>query len=165
MMEQLNRNRRVIGARLVGMAAWAQRKAIAYAKERTTFGEPLAERQAVQWMLADSEMDIEQLRLLVYKAAWTLDQGRDARKEVAMVKCLAPVVSARVIDRAIQIHGGLGLVKETRLAQLYFNARITQVAEGSTEMMKLTVAREVLKPHDARTRSARPRGGGTAVAL
>lgn len=117
MMEQLNRNRCVIGARLTGMAAWAQRKAVAYAKERSTFGKPLAERQAIQWMLAESEMDIEQLRLLVYKTAWLLDQGIDARKEVAMVKCLAPVVSTRVIDRAIQIHGGLGLVKETRLAQ------------------------------------------------
>jgi alkylation response protein AidB-like acyl-CoA dehydrogenase len=150
MMEQLNRNRCAIGARLTGMAAWAQRKAVDYAKERSTFGKPLAERQAVQWMLAESEMDIEQLRLLVYKTAWTLDQGMNARKEVAMVKCLAPVVSARVIDRAIQIHGGLGLVKETRLAQLYFSARIAQVAEGSTEMMKLTVAREVLEPHNER---------------
>jgi len=148
MMNQLNRNRCVIGARLVGMAAWAQGKAVAYAKERSTFGRPLADRQAVQWMLAESEMDIEQLRLLVYKTAWTLDQGRDARKEVAMVKCLAPVVSARVIDRAMQIHGGLGLVKEARLPQLYFNARITQIAEGSTEMMKLTIAREILRQQD-----------------
>jgi alkylation response protein AidB-like acyl-CoA dehydrogenase len=150
MMEQLNRNRCVIGARFTGMAAWAQRKAVDYARERSTFGRPLADRQAVQWMLAESEMDIEQLRLLVYKTAWMLDEGMDARKEVAMVKCLAPVVSARVIDRAMQIHGGLGMVKETRLAQLYSSARIAQVAEGSTEMMKLTVAREVLGPRNAR---------------
>jgi alkylation response protein AidB-like acyl-CoA dehydrogenase len=151
MMEQLNRNRCVIAARLVGAAGWAQRKAIAYAKERSTFGEPLAGRQAIQWMLAESDMDIEQVRLLTYKAAWMVDKGIDARKEVAMVKCLAPVVSARVIDRAMQIHGGIGLVKETRLAQLYGHARVAQVAEGSTEMMKLTVAREVLRqsPADA----------------
>ena len=145
MMDQLNRNRCVIAARLVGIAQWAQRQAVQYARERQTFGKPLADRQAIQWMLAESEMDVEQLRLLVYKSAWMLDAGLDARKEVAMVKGLAPVVSARVIDRAMQIHGGLGLVKESRLAQLYFEARIAQVAEGTTEMMKLTVAREVLR--------------------
>ncbi len=149
MMEQLNRNRCVIAARLVGAARWAQRKAIAYARERSTFGRPLADRQAIQWMVAESEMDIEQLRLLVYKTAWMVDQGVDARKEVAMVKCLAPVVAARVIDRAIQVHGGLGLVQETRLIQLHSHARIAQVAEGSTEMMKLTVAREVMRRSEA----------------
>jgi len=148
MMDQLNRNRCVIGARFTGIAAWAQRKAAEYAMNRSTFGRPLADRQAVQWMLSESEMDIEQLRLLVYKTAWMLDEGQEARKQVAMVKCLGPVVSARVIDRAIQIHGGLGLVKETRLAQPYFSSRIAQVAEGSTEMMKLTIAREVLRPSD-----------------
>ena len=100
-------------------------------------------------MVGESEMDIEQLRLLVYKTAWIVDQGADARKEVAMVKCLAPVVAARVIDRAIQVHGGLGLVQETRLIQLHSHARIAQVAEGSTEMMKLTVAREVMRRSEA----------------
>ncbi|MGQ4618924.1 acyl-CoA dehydrogenase family protein [Nocardia sp. R7R-8] len=145
MMDQLNRNRCVIGARLVGAAQWAQDKAVEYASKRSTFGRPLADRQAVQWMIADSEIDIEQLRLLVYQAAWMLDEGLDARREVAMVKCRAPIVAARVIDRAMQIYGGLGMVKESRLAQLYYEARIGQVAEGTTEMMKLTVARHAFR--------------------
>lgn len=144
MMDQLNRNRCVIAARLVGTAQWALDQAVRRAKERQTFGAALSDRQGIQWMLAEAAMDVEQLRLLVYKAAWMVDEGLDARKDVAMVKCLAPVVAGRVIDRSMQIHGGLGMVKETRLAQLYFEARISQVAEGSTEMMKTTVAREVI---------------------
>jgi alkylation response protein AidB-like acyl-CoA dehydrogenase len=135
------------GARLGGTARWAQAQAVKRAKERITFGEPLAERQAVQWMLAESEMDVEQIRLMAYKTAWMLDKGLDARKEAAMVKCFAPVAACRVIDRAIQIHGGLGVLKENRFGQLYFQSRIAQIAEGSTEVMKMTIAREVLRSY------------------
>jgi alkylation response protein AidB-like acyl-CoA dehydrogenase len=92
-------------------------------------------------------MDIEQIHLLAYKAAWMLDKGLDARKQAAMVKCLAPLAACRVIDRTIQIHGGLGVLRESRFGQLYFQSRIAQVAEGTTEMMKLTIAREVLKSY------------------
>lgn len=145
MMDQLNRNRTVIGARLTGTARWAQTQAAKRARERETFGKPLAERQAIQWMLAESEMDLEQSRLMVYKTAWMLDRGLDARKEAAMVKCFAPLAACRVIDRAIQIHGGLGVLRENRFGQLYFQSRIAQVAEGTTEVMKMTIAREVLR--------------------
>jgi alkylation response protein AidB-like acyl-CoA dehydrogenase len=145
MMDQLNRNRTVIGARLGGTARWAQGQAVKRARERETFGKPLAERQAIQWMIAESEMDVEQIRLMAYKTAWLLDNGRDARKEAAMVKCFAPVAACRVFDRTIQIHGGLGVLKESRFGQLYFGARIAQIAEGSTEVMKMTIAREALK--------------------
>ena len=88
MMDQLNRNRVVIGASLLGRSAWAQRKAIAFARERSAFGRPLSGRQAIQWMIADSEMELAQLRLLTYET------------------CLAPLVGAKVTDRAMQIHGG-----------------------------------------------------------
>ena len=145
MMDQLNRNRTVIGARLGGLARWAQEQSSRRAHKRETFGQALADRQAIQWMLADSEIDIEQIRLMAYKTAWMIDKGIDARKEAAMVKCFAPVAACRVIDRAIQIHGGLGLVQESRLGQLYFIARIAQIAEGSTEVMKMTIAKEALK--------------------
>ena len=145
MMDQLNRNRTVIGARLIGVARWAQEQAVKRAKERVTFGKPLAERQAIQWMLADSEMDLEQGRLMVYKTAWMLDQGLDARKEAAMVKCFAPLANGRVIDRTMQIFGGLGMTKETRFGQLYFQGRISRIAEGTTEVMMMTIAREALR--------------------
>lgn len=145
MMDQLNRNRVVICARLLGTAQWAQKRAIARAKERVAFGSPIGERQAVQWMIAESEMELAQLRWMIYNAAWMLDNGIDARKEVAMAKAAAPVIGCNVIDRAIQIHGGLGLIRETRLAQVYAECRIAQVAEGSTEMMKMTIAREAMR--------------------
>ncbi|MBR0896728.1 acyl-CoA/acyl-ACP dehydrogenase [Bradyrhizobium tropiciagri] len=144
MMDQLNRNRTVIGARLLGTGRWAQQRAIERARERKTFGAVLAERQAIQWMIAESEMELEQAKLLVYKTAWMIDRGRDARKEAAMVKCITPQVTCRVIDRAMQIHGGIGMLEESRFGQLYFQSRIAQVAEGTTEIMKGAVAREVL---------------------
>lgn len=96
-------------------------------------------------------MDTQRLRLPVYKTAWMLDEGIDARKEVAMVKRLTPAVSAKAIARAPQLHGGLGMVEQTRLAQACFAARVAQVAESSTEIMKLAVAREVLEPPPTRT--------------
>ena len=145
MMDQLNRNRTVIGARLTGIAQWSQNKAALRAQERVAFGQPIGDRQAIQWMLAESAMDLEQIRLLVYKTAWMLDEGREVRKEAAMVKCIASQMGCRVIDRAMQIHGGLGMCQESRFGQLYFLARIAQVAEGTVEVMKMTVAREVLK--------------------
>jgi alkylation response protein AidB-like acyl-CoA dehydrogenase len=145
LMEQLNRNRVVIGARKAGAARWAQNEALKRAKSRQAFGKPIAEHQAIQWMLAESEIDIEQIQLMVYKTAWKMDQGLDVRKEAAMVKCFAPIAACRVIDRAIQVHGGIGLLKKTRLGNLYWSSRVSQIAEGSTEIMKLTIAREALR--------------------
>lgn len=81
---------------------------------------------------------------MAYKTAWMLDKGLDARKEAAMVKCFAP---CRVFDRTMQIHRGLGVLKESRFGQLYFVARIAQIAEGSTEVMKMTLAREAMKQY------------------
>lgn len=150
LMDQLNRNRTVIGARLGGSGRWAQSKAVAYARKRETFGKPLADRQAIQFMLAESEIDLEQIQMMAYKAAWMIDNGRDARREAAMVKCFAPVASSRVLDRAIQIHGGIGLTKESRLARMYFQCRTAQIAEGTTEIMKMTIAREVMKAYPAK---------------
>jgi alkylation response protein AidB-like acyl-CoA dehydrogenase len=147
MMDQLNRNRTVIGARLTGTGRWAQAQAVKRARERKTFGEALSERQAIQWMLAESEMELEQCNLMVYKTAWMLDKGLDARKEAAMVKCFTPVATCRIIDRSIQIHGGMGVVRENRLTELYAQARIGQIAEGATEVMKLAIAREVIKSY------------------
>ena len=118
--------------------------AIERAKQRITFGRPIADRQAIQWMLAESAMELEMARLLVYKTAWMFDNGMDARMEAAMVKATCPQVACSVIDRAIQIHGGLGVLKETRLGEMYWTSRISKIAEGGTEVMKMTVAKELL---------------------
>lgn len=103
--DQLNRNRTVIATDSVGIAQRCLDDAIAYAKQRTTFGSRLADRQAIQWMIAESKTEIEMGRALAYKAAWMLDQDLDARTEVAMAKSCCPEMAARVIDRSIQILG------------------------------------------------------------
>jgi alkylation response protein AidB-like acyl-CoA dehydrogenase len=142
--EQLNRNRTVISAGAVGIANRCLDIASQYAKSRVTFGAPLAERQAIQWMLAESAIEINAGRLLAYQSADKMDKGQDARVEAAMAKAYCPRMACRVIDRTIQILGGLGLVADSRLRDVYFLQRILCVAEGSEEAMKMTVARGVL---------------------
>lgn len=142
--DQLNRNRAVIGMGAIGLAQRCQDIAIKYAGGRKTFGKRLAEHQAIQWKIADSAMKIETGRLLAYKAAWKIDQGEDARLEAAMAKAYCPEMACRVIDRSIQILGGIGLLKESRLGEAFFQNRISLVAEGSVEMMKRTIARTLL---------------------
>lgn len=146
--EQLNRNRAVISAGAIGIANRCLSIAADYAKRRTTFGEPLSNRQAIQWMLADSAIEINAGRLLAYSAAAKLDRGEDARVEAAMAKSYCPRVACQVIDRTIQILGGLGFVESSRLRDVYFHQRLMMVAEGSDEAMKLTVARGVLSGWD-----------------
>lgn len=141
---QLNRNRTVIAAGSVGVAQRCLNMAIEYAKQRVTFGKPLADRQAIQWMLVDSAMEVHMGRMLVYHAALKIDQGEDARVEAAMAKAYCPEMACRVIDRTIQILGGIGCLEENRLGAVYCYHRISRIAEGSTEMMRLTIAKGLL---------------------
>jgi alkylation response protein AidB-like acyl-CoA dehydrogenase len=142
--DQLNRNRTVISAGAVGIANRCLSIASEYAKERKTFGQPLADRQAIQWMLADSAIDVSSGRMLAYLAADKIDRGEDARVEAAMAKAFCPRMACRVIDRTIQVLGGIGLLAESRLHDAYFLQRILCIAEGSEEAMKMTIARGVL---------------------
>jgi len=142
--DQLNRNRTVIGAGCVGGAQKALKIATARAKERVTFGAPLAERQHIQFMLADMVTEIEIGRLLTYKAGWKIDQGEDARVEAAMAKSYCVKMASSVYDRAMQIVGGIGMLEESRLPTTYYQHRIAHLAEGSIEMMKQTIAKSLL---------------------
>jgi alkylation response protein AidB-like acyl-CoA dehydrogenase len=144
--DQLNRNRTVIAAGSVGVAQRCLNMAIEYAQQRVTFGKPLADRQAIQWMLADSAMEVHMGRMLVYHAAWKIDQGEDARMEAAMAKAYCPEMACRVIDHTIQILGGIGCLEENRLGAAYCYHRISRIAEGSAEMMRLTIAKCLLGP-------------------
>ena len=135
-LNQLNRNRIVISAGSLGIAQRCLDMAIDYAKKRVTFNKPIAERQAIQWMLVDSAMELQMARLLVYHAAWKLDQDEDTRMEAAMSKAFCPEIACRVIDRTMQIFGGLGMLAETRLGSIYSFERIARVAEGTGEMMR-----------------------------
>ncbi len=119
-----------------------------YAKSRTTFGQPLASRQAVQWMLVDMALEIHAARMMTYHAAWEIDQGIDpkaAQMRQAMVKLYATQMACRAIDKAIQIHGGMGYSRMLPLERMYRDVRLYRIAEGPDEMMKHVIARHLLQ--------------------
>jgi alkylation response protein AidB-like acyl-CoA dehydrogenase len=134
-----------IAARGLGVAQRALEMAIAYARERETFGQHLSERQAVQWMLADSYMELHAARLLTYETAWKEDQGKDPRIEASEIKCFATEMAYRVLDRSIQVHGGIGLSKDLPLERWLREIRVLRVGEGPSEIHRWVVARSLLK--------------------
>jgi acyl-CoA dehydrogenase len=129
----------------LGAAQRSLEMTTSYAKQRVTFGEPLSERQAVQWMLADSAIELHAARLMVWDCAWKYDQGRDVRQETAMAKVYAVEMALRVVDRAIQIHGGLGLTKELPFQWWFREMRRYRVTEANVEIMRWLIARQLLR--------------------
>lgn len=133
------------GARGIGVIERCLELGTAYAKQRVTFGQPLADRQAVQWMLADSFMEMHQLRLMVYDAAWKYDQGRDIRTEAYMAKMFGDTQSYRAADRCMEIHGGMGLATDLPIEKFWRDQRSMMITEGPIEILKMTLARHVLR--------------------
>jgi alkylation response protein AidB-like acyl-CoA dehydrogenase len=133
-----------IGALSVGLAQAAFEAAIAYSKERRTFGKPIAEHQAIQWMLADAATEIEAARKLVYYAAWLKQEGRPHTKEAAMAKLFATEMGERVCRNAIQIHGGYGYSREYPVERIYRDARLMTIGEGTSEVQRMVIARQIL---------------------
>jgi alkylation response protein AidB-like acyl-CoA dehydrogenase len=150
----LNRNRVLIAANAVGDARRALQMALAYAQERRTFGKLLMDHQAIQLKLAEMATDIETTRMVTLKAAWMIDQGAEARLEAAMAKSLGPRMAANVIDRTIQILGGIGCLKTAKLGESWFFNRMGDLAEGSVEMMKISIFRAMLAQGVRRHESA-----------
>lgn len=144
-MKTLDGGRIGIAAQALGIAAGAYDLALAYSKERKTFGKPISEHQAIQFKLADMEVEIEAARLLTYKAAWKKDQGLPYGKEAAMAKLHASEVAMKHTVEAVQIHGGYGYVKEYHVERLMRDAKITQIYEGTSEIQRLVIAREILR--------------------
>ena len=142
--DRLTRNRIPYSAECVGVAVAAQRLAVEYSKHRVTFGEPLASRQAIQWMLVDNEIDIRTSRWLTLSAAQRADGGKPFRFETAMAKVTSTEAVGRVIDRSIQIHGGLGVSKDLPLERWYREARIRRIGEGPSEVQRVIMARDLL---------------------
>lgn len=142
--EFLDVGRLIHGPKSIGRAERALQLAVDHANQRTTFGQPLAKRQAIQWMIADSATELNAARLMVYHAAWKADQGMDFHVEAAQVKLYADEMYMRVVDRAIQIHGGLGLSRELPLEVMYRDARSRLITEGSSEMQRMIIASDVL---------------------
>lgn len=133
-----------IGALSIGLAQAAFEYAVNYARERKAFGKPIAEQQAIQWMLADAATELEAARNLLYKAAWLKENGRPYNKEAAMAKMFATEMAERVCRNAIQVHGGYGYSSEYPVERIYRDARLMTIGEGTSEIQRLVVARHVL---------------------
>jgi len=144
-MKTLSGGRIGIAAQALGIAQGALDLALAYSKERTTFGKPIHDHQAIAFKLADMEMKIEQARMLVYKAAWLKDQGLPYDKESAMAKLAASEAAMWVTTEAVQVHGGYGFVKEYHVERLMRDAKITQIYEGTSEIQRVVISRELIK--------------------
>jgi acyl-CoA dehydrogenase len=128
----------------IGVAQAALKLAVEYAKDRETFGKRLAQRQAIQWMLADSEIELRAARMLTYQAAWKADLGQDFKTEASVCKVYATETAGRVVDRCIQVLGGMGVAKEMPLERWYRELRIKRIGEGPSEVHRLVVARALL---------------------
>jgi butyryl-CoA dehydrogenase len=134
-----------IAAQAIGIAQEAFEAALAYAKQRQAFGHPIADFQAIQFMLADMSTEIDAARLLARRAAWKQDTGQRFSREAAMAKLFASEMSTRVTHKAIQIHGGYGYSREYPVERNYRDARITEIYEGTSEIQRLVIASWVLK--------------------
>ena len=135
-----------VGAAACGLAARALDEALAWSRKRRQFGHALAEFQATQMALAEMQVDLQAARLLVRHAAWTADSGAARfRREGAMAKLAATEMAQRVVDRAVQIHGGQGVMKGSTVERLYREVRSLRIYEGTSEIQKLIIAREMLK--------------------
>jgi len=140
-----------IGALGVGIAQGAFEQAVAYAKGRRQFDQPIANFQAVQWMLADSAVEINAARLLVQHAAFLKDSGAEVTRAASMAKLYASETAVRVAGRAVQIHGGYGYVKEYPVERAYRDAKICTIGEGTSEIQRLVIARQLLGETPERT--------------
>ena len=140
----LDAGRLAISAMAVGLAQGAFDRAVEYAKERVQFDRPIAQFQAIQWMIADMATEIEAARLMVHRAAWLKGQGVRFTKEASMAKLFATEVSERVCYKAIQIHGGNGYIREYAVERMYRDQRLCAIGEGTNEIQHLIIARHAL---------------------
>lgn len=134
-----------VGARAIGKAAHVLTKMVDYARDRKQFGKALGEFQMVQQMIADSVIEVNCARLLMLRAAAEIDAGRDARDLIAMVKVNAAETLGRVVDRAVQVFGGMGFCKDLAIERYYRDARIYRIFDGASEIHRFTLARSALK--------------------
>lgn len=146
-LEWIGFARWVVGAQAVGMAERLLQMAIDYAKERETFGRPIADRQAIQWMIADSAVEIEAAKWLVLNATFTLDQGEDNRHLASIAKLYGANMGNRVVDRVLQIHGGMGYTRELPIERWYREARLWRIYDGTDEIQRMIISRNLLEGH------------------
>jgi acyl-CoA dehydrogenase len=146
-MKWIGKGRFMLPARALGACERLVEMAMEQAKNRVTFGEPIANRQAIQWMIADSAVEIEALRWLVLTAAWQAGQGIDSRQSQSMAKLYGGVQANQIVDRVLQIHGGMGYTRELPIERWYRELRLLRIYEGTDEIQRRTIARNLLSGH------------------
>jgi alkylation response protein AidB-like acyl-CoA dehydrogenase len=144
-MEWILRGRYLIPARAIGAAERLLQMAIDYANTRHTFGRPIGDNQAIAWMIADSEVELEAARWLTMRAAWVVDQRIDPRHDAAIAKLYATGMANKVVDRVLQIHGGMGYTRELPVERWYRELRLWRIFEGTDEMQRLIISRDLLR--------------------
>jgi acyl-CoA dehydrogenase len=144
-MQWIGKGRYLIPSNALGIAERALGMAIDYANTRVTFGKPIGTNQAIQWMIADSEVELEAARWLILKAAWTVDQGEDPRHASSMAKLYGANMVNNVVDRVMQIHGGMGYTRELPIERWYRQVRLMRIYEGTDEMQRLIISRDLLR--------------------
>ena len=143
-MSFLGTGRLQIAANCVGIAEYLLALGVDYAKQRETFGEPLAARQGIQWMIADSATEIYGARHMCHHAAWLVDKGVDATRELSMCKLHATEMVNRVCDRVLQIFGGVGWMRGCPTERYYRQLRVLRIVEGASEIQRMIIARSYL---------------------
>ncbi|HEY7858222.1 MAG TPA: acyl-CoA dehydrogenase family protein [Candidatus Nanopelagicales bacterium] len=144
-MQWIGKGRYTIPSHALGIAERALQMAIDQANTRVTFGKPIAANQAIQWMIADSETELEAARWLILRAAWTVDQGLDPRHSSSMAKLFGANMVNNVVDRVMQIHGGMGYTRELPIERWYRQVRLYRIFEGTDEMQRLIISRDLLR--------------------
>ncbi|TFD58782.1 acyl-CoA dehydrogenase [Cryobacterium suzukii] len=148
-MKWIGKGRYLLPARALGASERLVEMGMEHARNRVTFGQPVAERQAIQWMVADSAVEIEALRWLVLSAAWQVDAGIDSRQAQSMAKLYGGVKANEIVDRVLQIHGGMGYTRELPIERWYRELRLLRIYEGTDEIQRRTIARNLLKGHSS----------------
>lgn len=143
-MMALDGGRVGIASQALGIAEAALEKSISYAKERKTFGSSISDKQAIQWMIADGRTELDAARLLTLRAAWLKEHAQPFSREAAMAKLWSTEAAGRVCDRAVQIHGGYGYVKEYDVERHYRDVRVTRIYEGTSEIQRIVISRAAI---------------------
>jgi alkylation response protein AidB-like acyl-CoA dehydrogenase len=144
-MKILDRGRISIAAMALGLGYGALEMGLAYAKDRKQFNKPIADFQAVQWMLADMKTELDAAQLLTYRAAWLADQGRPFSKEASMAKLFASEAASRACNKSLQIHGGYGYTREFHVERHLRDAKICEIGEGTSEVQRMVIAKHLLQ--------------------
>jgi acyl-CoA dehydrogenase len=144
-MASLTSGRLGVSCSCIGAADRLLEMSVSYAKERSTFGKPLAERQAIQWMLADSQVELSMARAYAYETLRRVQAGEDVGSAASICKLYCSEMVGRVADRAVQIHGGMGLVRGYPVERFYRDVRHYRVGEGSSEIQRMLIARDLLE--------------------